>query len=688
MNDLKNNNFLFNKVANLKGVGVKLSNYLRKKRIEKINDLIWNFPYSSTNRSHVVNLKNLEVGKVSTIKIIPTKYNFPRIRNLPSKVLCQDSKGKIDIIFFNSREGYIRKVLPLKKEIIVSGKINYFRGKYQITNPDYIVAIERESYITKEIPKYSLTDGLTEKSYRKIIEQTLEKIPDLKEWHDEKFINKNKFPSWKDSILKMHDPSLEQNYNSNFYRRLAYDEIFSHLLVLSNNRENIKKIKKKPKIIDKDSENDIIKELPFVLTNSQNKVISEIKKDLGSNAKMFRIIQGDVGSGKTIVALITALSVIESGYQVAIMAPTEILAKQHYVLAKKILSKRKINIEFITGKIENKKKILIIKNLTKKKIDLIIGTHSLFQKKISFNKLGYVIVDEQHKFGVKQRMDLSKKGGNECDVLLMSATPIPRSMMLTIYGDMDISRITEKPAKRKKIITLSKPEKKINELWPYIKKQIIDKNQIFWVCPLIEESKFFDYSSAVKRFDEIKKKFPNRIGLLHGSMDKEEKNFILNEFLKKKIDILVSTTVIEVGIDFPNANLIIIENANKFGLAQLHQLRGRVGRGTKQGVCILLFKDALSKNAIKRIKILKSTDDGFIISEEDMKLRGYGDIVGFQQSGSKYFRIADPVHHEDLFQLAEEQIKNIRENIEINKKYNFLLKLFDRAEIFNDQLVN
>jgi len=253
---------------------------------------------------------------------------------------------------------------------------------------------------------------------------------------------------------------------------------------------------------------------------------------------------------------------------------------------------------------------------------------------------------------------------------------------------MDISKITEKPDNRKKIITLSKPEKKINELWPFIKKQLNNNNQIFWVCPLIEESSFLDYSSTKKKFDLINKKFPNKVGLIHGSLDKDDKQTVLKKFLNKDLSILVSTTVIEVGIDFPNANLIIIENANKFGLAQLHQLRGRVGRGTKQGVCILLFKDALSKNAIKRIKILKSTDDGFIISEEDMKLRGYGDIVGFQQSGSKYFRIADPVHHEDLFQLAEEQIKNIRENIEINKKYNFLLKLFDRAEIFNDQLVN
>ncbi len=313
---------------------------------------------------------------------------------------------------------------------------------------------------------------------------------------------------------------------------------------------------------------------------------------------------------------------------------------------------------------------------------MLIGTHSLFQKKINFRKLGLIVIDEQHKFGVKQRSDLAKKGGSECDVLLMSATPIPRTMMMSLYGDMDISRITEKPANRKNIVTLSKPEKKINELWPFIKKQIDLDNQIFWVCPLIEKSVFLDYSSAKKKFEIIEKKFKNKVGLIHGALEKDQKQNILKEFLEKKISILVSTTVIEVGIDFPNANLIIIENANKFGLAQLHQLRGRVGRGEKQGICILLFKDGLSKNAIKRIKILKQSNDGFFIADEDLKLRGFGDLIGYQQSGVKNFRFADPIKHQDIFKLAEEYVKNIKSEIN-QKKYSFLLKLFDKAEIIN-----
>ena len=428
-----------------------------------------------------------------------------------------------------------------------------------------------------------------------------------------------------------------------------------------------------------------MKNLPFELTKSQKNVLEEINLDLKSNTRMFRIIQGDVGSGKTIVSLLAIANVVESKYQCALMSPTEILAKQHFNLAKKIFVNTKIKIGFLSGKTEIKKRKKIINDLEEGNINIIIGTHSLFQKKINFKNLGLAVIDEQHKFGVKQRSDLAIKGGDDCDVLLMSATPIPRTMMMSLYGDMDISKIKEKPKNRKKIITLSKPEKKINELWSFINKQINSDNQVFWVCPLIEESSFLDYSSAKKKFDVINKKFPNKVALIHGALDKIEKEKILNKFLKKEIFILVSTTVIEVGIDFPNANLIIIENANKFGLAQLHQLRGRVGRGEKQGICILLFKEGLSKNAIKRIKILKESNDGFFIAEEDMRLRGFGDIIGYQQSGIKNFRFADPIIHQDLFLLAEKYIKSM--NINVNDgKYSFLLKLFDKAEIINQNI--
>ena len=400
---------------------------------------------------------------------------------------------------------------------------------------------------------------------------------------------------------------------------------------------------------------------------------------------MFRLLQGDVGSGKTIVALLSALNVIESGYQVSFMAPTEILAKQHHKLTQ-TLFKGKIKSEILTGKSTYKDRKLILEKLKNNNINILFGTHSLFQEKVIYSKLGLIIIDEQHKFGVKQRKALSDKGGKNCDILVMSATPIPRTMIMTVFGDMDTSIIKEKPANRKPVITYSKSENKFSEILLFVKKQISNENQIFWVCPLIEESKKVDHQSSVSRYNDLRNIFGNRVGLLHGLITNEEKDQILNKFLNKEIDILVSTTVIEVGIDFPNANTIIIENSNKFGLSQLHQLRGRVGRGAKQSYCILMFKNSLSENARKRIKILKSTNDGFKISEEDMKLRGYGDLLGFKQSGMETFRMADPVQNEDLFNLAEKEIKYIESKNKNLVKFNQLLKLYDRVDVIVDDV--
>jgi len=682
MNQSKIHNFLIQNVSSLNGVGTKTKKILKKKKIEKISDLLWNLPKGFTDRSNVQTLNNLEIGKITTIKVRVTKYNFPRIRNLPNKVICEDEKGKIDIIFFNSREGYIRKILPLNSLVIISGKINYYKKRYQITNPAYVVPINKEDYVNKIIPKYSLTEGLTEKIYRKLIDQVLKNITDLTEWHDDKILRKIGNASWSESIFNIHE-NKQNNYNSKFFRRLAYDEILANLLVLSQVRKRVKKFKKKNKMFDDYLSNKIIKNFNFSLTGNQKKIIEEINKDLKSDFKMFRLLQGDVGSGKTIVSFLAAANVIRSNWQVALMAPTEILARQHYDLAIKIFNSTEVNIEFLSSKSDAKEKKLIQKNLANGKMNFLIGTHALFQKNILFKNLGLIIIDEQHKFGVKQRIELSNKGGKDCDILLMSATPIPRTLVLTVYGDMDVSRLIEKPMNRKEIITLSKPEEKIDEILIFIKKQIKDGNQIFWVCPLIEESKKLDYSAAVKKYNLLSKTFTKKVGLIHGSLQKNEKNNVLNNFLKKTIDILVSTTVIEVGIDFPNANVIVIENSNKFGLSQLHQLRGRVGRGTAQGTCILLYKKNLSENAKRRIKILKLSNDGFFIAEEDMKLRGFGDVLGYQQSGIKDFKLADPIQHEDLFSIAEENIKDIEQNENNFKKYDFLLKLFDKVDIIN-----
>ena len=683
MNQSKIDNFLTQKVSLLKGVGLKTKKLLKKKKIEKITDLLWSFPQSSTDRTNTQTLDKLEIGKVTTIKVKVSKYNFPRIRNLPNKVICEDKKGKIDIIFFNSREGYVRKILPLGNNVIISGKVNYFNKKYQITNPQYIVPENQEGYVNKIIPKYSLTEGITEKIYRKIIDQVIKNIPNLLEWHNKDILKKLGNVSWAESIRKLHQNS--DNYlNSVFFRRLAYDEILANSLVLSQVRRRIKKIKKRKKKFNLNISNKIIDNFNFILTKNQNVIINEINNDLKSDYKMFRLLQGDVGSGKTIVALVAAANVINSNYQVALMAPTEILAKQHFNLAKKIFKSTDVSIEILTGKVGLKEKKIIKEKIRLGKIDFLIGTHALFQKSIEFKNLGFVIIDEQHKFGVRQRIELSNKGGNDCDILLMSATPIPRTLILSVYGDMDVSRLVEKPKNRKSIITLSKPEEKTNEVITFIKKQIINGNQVFWICPLIEESKNLNYTAAVEKHKLLSRIFENKVGLIHGGLDKEEKSNTLNKFLNKSLSILVATTVIEVGVDIPNANIIIIENSNKFGLSQLHQLRGRVGRGEIQGTCILLFKKNLSENARKRIKILKSSNDGFFIAEEDMKIRGFGDVLGYQQSGIKYFRLADPIHHQDLFEIVEKNIQEIELDEKNFQKYNSLLKLFDKADIINN----
>ena len=680
--NINKNSFLFDEISSLKGVGKKTKKYLSNKKIEKIKDILWDLPYASIDRSKITSLKELEIGKITTIKVKVIKYNFPRIRNLPNKVVCVNDKENINIIFFNSYEGYIKKILPIGKEVIISGKVNYYKKNYQITNPTYVKPISEKDEITKIFPKYSLTEGLNEKNYRKLISNVLDKIDDNYEWHSNKFLKDNKFKNFKETLMNLHNPENKNDIFSNDYRRLAYDEIFANMLTLFSARKSIKIKKKNRKIYKNKFTKLILNNFEFNLTNDQKKVLVEIDNDLRSANRMFRLLQGDVGSGKTILALISAANVIEANFQVSLMAPTEILALQHYELAKKMFSSTKIKIELLTGKTETKEKKRIIQDLANGNINFIIGTHSLFQKKIVYKKLGFIIIDEQHKFGVKQRISLAKKGGVNCDILSMSATPIPRTMMLSNFGDMDVSLLKEKPNNRKDIITLAKPESKINELWPLIKKEILLNRQIFWVCPLIDESKKLNYSSAISKYKLIEKIFPGNVGLIHGNIKKNEKDNILKKFLKKSIKILVSTTIIEVGINFPDASLIIIENSNKFGLSQLHQLRGRVGRGEVDSYCVLLYKNNLSDNAKKRLKVLKNNNNGFLIAEEDLKIRGHGDLLGYQQSGIKNFRFADPIHHKDLFLYAEKKLKELT-NSDF-KKYNDLIKLQDRAEIIND----
>ncbi len=677
---MNNYEYLLSDISILKGVGKSLVTKFKRKNINTIFDLILSIPSKYIDRSNETKIKELHIGKIQTVTIMVEKYNFPRIRNLPNKVICSDNTGKLDCVFFNSYEGYIKKILPLNKIVTISGKVGFFKGRYQITNPTHISTDKNK--IKKIHSNYSLTEGISDNIFNKIINEALINLPKLDEWLSANILNNFDNVSWNEAIINLHNLKNKDN-KKKYINRLIFDEILSTLLINSNIKKNFKRKIKSPKKLNLDLIKYAEEKIGFKLTEDQKIAIKEINNDISSNKRMFRLLQGDVGSGKTIVSLIIAQNVIYNNYQIAFMSPTEILSKQHFNLYKKIFGDS-FKSNLLTGKTDNKERKNILKKLEKKEIDIIFGTHALFQKKIKFKNLGLIVVDEQHKFGVNQRKKLSEKGDSNCDVLVMSATPIPRTMMMTLYGDMDITLIKSKPTNRKEIKTYTKDVNKINDVINYIKKEISNENQVFWVCPLIEASKKIDHQSSIERYKYLTSIFKNKVGLIHGSIKKDDKEKILNNFLHNKINILVSTTVIEVGIDFPNATCIVIEDSNKFGLSQLHQLRGRVGRGFKQSTCILLFKSSLSENARKRLKILKSSNDGFHIAEEDLKLRGYGDLLGFQQSGQKTFRLADPILNEDLFILAEKELKKIEKDNKQLSKYNTLLKIYDRADIINE----
>jgi ATP-dependent DNA helicase RecG len=677
---------LFTSVNKIKGVGPVISKKLSEKGIENKIDLFLNLPTGAIDRRFCPKLDQLEVGVVSTVFVRASKYNIPRFRNLPNKVVCTDEYGSIDIIFFNSRESYIKQILPLNEEVVISGKVGFYKNKYQITNPDYIQSIDKEKDITKIMAKYSSVAGISPKTIQRIYKEEIEKLKDIGEWHTDEFLKRMGWPTWYEAIYNLHNPKniTDVNKESKFYKRLAFDEIFSNFLIFSEIKKRIKKLIKIPKVIDQKNLIKIKNKLPFSLTASQEKVSREILNDITSEKKMLRVLQGDVGSGKTAVAMISAYLTIKSGYQVAFLCPTELLAKQHFLLFKKILGNEDSNIELLTSKIKSSEQINIRTLLSENKIDLVIGTHSLFQEKTIFKNLGLIVIDEQHKFGVQQRINLSLKGSLNTDVLLMTATPIPRTLILTNYGDMDISTISEKPFNQTKINTLAKPAEKMEDILNFVKKRLDENDQIYWVTPLIEESEKLKLTPAVKRHEYLQKKLNVEVGLVHGAMKSDEKDRIMQDFIKGKIKVIVSTTVIEVGIDNQNANTMIIENCERFGLSQLHQLRGRVGRGKVDAYCLLLYSKNIGVNGKKRIQILKSSLDGFYISEEDLKLRGFGDIIGYKQSGEKDFIIADPVYHSDLFEIAKKEIENLQnKNIKIETHFNQLLKIFKKDRVLN-----
>tara|TARA_Y100000590_G_scaffold233326_1_gene262802 strand:+ start:876 stop:2960 length:2085 start_codon:yes stop_codon:yes gene_type:complete len=654
-------NFLFSSIGILKGVGPKLEKIINKLGINLNIHFLWHIPHNVIERKYYENIKDADLNTIVTLKIKILKHQPSRFKRQPYKVNCLCGENTLDIVFFNARHPVVRSMLPTDEFRLVSGKLEYFRNNYQINHPSHIVKISDLKSIKDKEPIYNLTAGLNQRNISKLTNQVLEKIPELDEWISKKYINKYNFYSWSKSILGIHNPIDRNDFkeNNDYRKRLAFDELLAHQLAIYIIRNfNLKKkgisIKNNKEIIKK-----FIKKLPFELTDSQKKVIKEIDSNIESQNQMIRLLQGDVGSGKTIVALISMLKVIESGYQAALMVPTSILAYQHYENFCKLLKEFNIRITLLTGKDKGKIKLQKIEHIKNNISQIIIGTHSLIQEGVNFNKIGLAIIDEQHRFGVYQRMAFNYKG-QKPDILVMSATPIPRTLTLAAYGDMEESKITQLPLNRKKIITSSLSLENEKNLIERISYNIKNSNsKFYWVCPLIEESEELDLKAAKDRYTNLKKLFKDKVLLIHGQLNEKEKENIMEKFKNQDYRILVATTVIEVGIDIKTATTIIIEHAERFGLAQLHQLRGRVGRNDMQSYCVLLHKKNINETAKKRINIMKKTNNGFEIAEEDLKIRGPGEILGKKQSGIPTFNIADLSFDNDLLEDARNFTNNI-----------------------------
>ena len=674
---------LLSPINKLKGVGPKLENVINKLGIKLNVHFLWHFPYRIIEKKYYENIHDAPINQLVTLKIEVIKHYPSKFRRQPYRVNCLANETPIDVVYFNARHPVIRSVLPVKSIKMISGKLEFFKNKFQITHPSSIENISDIQLLREKEPVYSLTAGLNMKSFIKLSNQVLQSLPNLNEWIDKILIEKYKFTSWKDAVEKLHNPDIDDTYGEkNFFRRrLAFDELFAHQLAICIVRTIDNRKKSISFKSDDNFKNKLIRNLEFKLTNSQLTVLNEIQKDLFSKKQMIRLLQGDVGSGKTIVALISMLTVIESGYQVTLMAPTSILAYQHYENINKLIDKLPIEIDILTGKDKGKKRLEKLEKIKNGHTKIIIGTHALIQEGVNFNKLGLSVIDEQHRFGVYQRMAFNYKGFRP-SILVMSATPIPRTLTLAAYGDMDESRLIEKPIGRKPIKTSVLTLKKEKNLIERIKNKINNSNdKFFWVCPLIEESQELDLKAATDRFNSLNKLFKNKVLLIHGQLSEKEKEETMEKFKNEDYRILVATTVIEVGIDIKSATTIIIEHAERFGLAQLHQLRGRVGRNNAESYCILLHKENINDTAKKRLNIMTETNDGFIIAEEDLKIRGPGEILGKRQSGLPSFNVADLSYDGDLLEEAKlnaEKIINDDPKLENNKNLKDLLYIHER----------
>ena len=660
---------LFAPVSTLPGIGPKIAKLVsglvgsQPDRDATVADLLFHIPHSLIDRRHRPGIAYSENGDIVTLDVtIGRHMPPPRLSKAPYKIRAFDDTGEIDFVFFHPRHDWLQKTFPAGERRIVSGRVEWFNDRPQMVHPDYSLKPEEAAEMPAMEPVYPLTAGLASKTLQKAVKAAAGRIPHLPEWLNDAHLRQNGWPDFDEALKTLHAPQERTDIDpaSPYLQRLAYDELLASQLALALVRAHMRTLGGVARTPKGDLQKAVIGALPFQLTTSQAKAIEEINADLAKPVRMLRLLQGDVGAGKTVVALAALAQVIETGAQGALMAPTEILARQHYASMLPLCEKAGIRLALMTGKDSQKERRLRQDLLDAGEIDLVVGTHALFQGSVTFRDLGMVVVDEQHRFGVHQRLALSAKGQG-VDVLVMTATPIPRTLVLTCFGDMDVSRLTDKPAGRKPITTVSVSLDRLDEIVGRIGAAITDGQKVYWVCPLVEESEKIDLAAVEDRHRVLEHELRQRVSLVHGRMSADEKDAAMADFKSGVTKVLVATTVIEVGVDVPDATIIVIEHAERFGLAQLHQLRGRVGRGDKPSSCVLLYKGPLGETAGARLNIMRQTNDGFLIAEEDLKLRGGGEILGTRQSGTPGFRIARAEEHADLMEVARDDARLILE---------------------------
>ena len=654
-------NPLFSAITAQTGIGSKFGKLIGRLCGPTLLDVLWHLPTGINYRPRYSSPDQVRLGELGTISVQIIYHKIPPTKRVPYRIGGQFSDKSVELVFFNYHKSYLQQKYPEGKTVWVSGKIEQDGFGFKILHPDYITDIPNV------IPEYEViypqTRGVTSKLLRRIIEPALPKLPELPEWLDKSFQAKHHLPFWKNALEQVHTPHTESDLlpTSPMRLRLAYDELLANQLALllvrtQNKRQSGQIIQGTGRLTHK-----LLDILPFRLTEAQQRVLIEIQRDMESPERMTRLLQGDVGSGKTIVALLVMTTAAEAGIQSALMAPTDILARQHFDKISKLCQPLGITVGLLTGRDKGRARTRILDALSSGQIQLLIGTHALLTDTVSFQNLGLVVIDEQHKFGVHQRLALVRKEKG-VNLLVMTATPIPRSLALTVYGDMDVSRLDEKPTGRQPIETSVLPMSKIPELTQRLKAKIDDKTtptQAYWICPLVEESEASDLTAVKARFTELQQTFGDRVGLIHGKMKGLEKDEVMTRFAMGELDVLVATTVIEVGVDVKTASIMIIEQAERFGLATLHQLRGRVGRGSFRSQCLLLHSPRLTDTARQRLNIMRETDDGFVLAEEDLKLRGAGEMIGTRQSGLPEFKMADLSIQNDLLWTATKDAQTI-----------------------------